>query len=495
MTALAFKPVNAVGVQTPTYTWVPDGAADRSLLDLAVEFNTLCGLPDLAPWQRLVLGDWLATAGRQWLATEWTLLMPRQNGKTHLAILRMLFGLLVLRERKIVFTTHNFGVTRALMDDMRRIIAASEHLSKALTVSLSNGFERITTKDGRGVIRFKARSKHGPRGLSQVDLLIYDEAFLLDPETQEAFGYTQSASVNPQTLYLSSAGDPESHVLLDRRRRGHEGGSTIAGYHEWCAYDGDDPADSEVWLRGNPGVGYALRFERLVQEWETGRRNPRSFSRERLGIWPAFSTLGKAVDIDQFGKCLDEGIGKPPADTTVAFAVDVEYDRSAASLACAWHQDGTDRVVIVQHAPTQSAVLGRLPHSVGAVTDINGQLWSVRLRPSRDVREAFDTVQTNPDLPTTYRPDAVRQLTWAEYASACQGFATAVKERAVRIGPSGALVAAVTDAVPKIDRDGGWVFDRNSESAPNSALVAASIALWSLRERRSAGVMEVPQIW
>jgi len=483
------------GVQEPVHTWVPAPDSDRDLLGLAVEFNDLIGMPPLAPWQQLVLGDWLACdRSGGWAAAEWTLIMPRQNGKTHLAILRMLFGLLVLRERLIVFTTHNFGVTKALLDDIRKLIASSEDLSRALSVSMANGSERISTRDGRGTIRFKARTKHGPRGLSQVDLLIFDEAFLLDQDMLEGFTFTQSASRNPSALFLSSAGDHSSVLLLERRNAGHEGGSAHAGFHEWCAEPGAEPGDPQQWLRANPGIGFALRMNRVAQEWDMSRRNPRSFARERLGVWPTVSAVAKAIDVDAYKACVASRVHTPPRGALVSFGVDVEFDRTAASVACAWRDDdGVDRVAVVQHAPSAATVLRRVPDIVGKVSDVRGAAWALRMRPSRDVREAYDRLLADERLFAATRDDAVRQLTWPEYASACQGFAAALAERAVEVDASGSLAAAVMDAVPRFDRDGGWTFERTRDSAPSSSLVAAAIALWTHRKRVTA--VERPRIW
>jgi hypothetical protein len=484
-----------VGVQVPAYSWVPVPDADRDLLDAAVEFNDMIGLPPLAPWQLLVLGDWLGcdAAGR-WATTEWTLIVPRQNGKTHLAILRMLFGLLVLRERQIVFTTHNFSVTKALMDDIRKIIMSSDLLMPALVVSLSNGNERISTSDGRGTIRFKARTRHGPRGLSKVDVLIFDEAFLLEQDTLEAFSFTQAASRNPSTLFLSSAGDQSSGLLLERRRAGHQGGSIHAGFHEWCADPQADPGDRREWLRANPGIGFALRVERVAQEWETSRHSPRSFARERLGLWPVLTSAAKAIRLEHFKACLASRIHHPPAGALVSFALDIEFDRSAASVACAWRDDdGVDRVAVVQHAPNSALVLRRMPEIIGRVADLRGAAWAVRMRPARDVREAYDRLLADERMHASTRDDAVRQLTWPEYASTCQGFAAALAEQAVEVDASGSLAAAVMDAIPKYDRDGGWVFERTRDSAPNSSLVAAAIAWWTHRKRIPSA--ERPRIW
>lgn len=482
---MSAQPAVLEGYQDPTHCWVPEGDADRSLLELAIEFNDMIGLPALAPWQIIVLGDWLATTpDERWLASEWTLIMPRQNGKSHLAILRMLFGLLVLQERHIVFTTHNFAVTKAIMDEMRKIIAASEKLTKALVLKLSNGYERIATKDGRGAIRFKARTKHGPRGLSRVDLLLYDEAFLLDYETHEAFSYTQAAAHDPQTLFLSSAGDIDSTLLKDRRRSLHEGESTVAGGHEWCAEEGDDYGNPDVWMKANPGVGYAMQYRRIAQEWETGKRNPKSFARERLGVWPSFSSTGKAINLEEFRACLDPDAPLPHFGAQIVFALDTEYDKSAASLAAAWvDAEGNNRVAVVRHTQRVEDIIEALPAVIEKVSWLNPpHQWSIHMRPSRDVREAFDRVYNDPRLQLV-GSKALEQLTWAEYSSSCQTFASALRNKEVLVTPSASLENAVLDAIPKIDRDGGWMYNRGEDKAPNSSLVAVSMALWALRRK------------
>jgi phage terminase large subunit-like protein len=85
--------------------WIPPGKPHPDQ-EAVIEFADAAGFT-LQVWQNDVLGDsLLEKRPHKWASFENALVVPRQNGKTELAIARMLAGALVLGERLIIYTAH-----------------------------------------------------------------------------------------------------------------------------------------------------------------------------------------------------------------------------------------------------------------------------------------------------------------------------------------------------------------------------------------------------
>jgi hypothetical protein len=77
--------------------------------------------------------------------------------------------------------------------------------------------------EGGACVAFITRSLDAGRGESEVDLILYDEAYSLKESEVAALSPTQLASRNPQTIYLSSPVNEDMHangyVLTGIRQR------------------------------------------------------------------------------------------------------------------------------------------------------------------------------------------------------------------------------------------------------------------------------------
>jgi hypothetical protein len=295
------------------------------------------------------------------LAFETAVIACRQNLKTGLFKQAVLGWLFVTDQRLIVWSAHEFSTTQEAFRDLDTLITGSDVLRRRVKhIYRGNGDESIELVDDRRLI-FKARTKVGGRGLSG-DKVILDEAFALKAMHMGALLPTLSARPDPQVLYGSSAGLPESAVLRGVRDRGRAGADARLAYIEWCApppsvvcRDGekcthrldavgcgcDDPAN---WRQANPAAGRRITIEYIAAE----RRAlpPAEFGRERMGWWDDPGEDAHPFPIAAWAERVDATAPRPDGP---ALAVAITTDRSVAAIGSAGRIDGISHVDVLDH--------------------------------------------------------------------------------------------------------------------------------------------------
>ena len=95
----------------------------------------------LLPWQRWVLDDMTTVGGdNEFIRKTNLVLCARQNGKTHLARMRILAGLYLFKEKNIVILSSNRAMALATFREIAYAIEANDHLSKGVkTIRYANG--------------------------------------------------------------------------------------------------------------------------------------------------------------------------------------------------------------------------------------------------------------------------------------------------------------------------------------------------------------------
>ena len=128
----------------------------------------------LLPWQEYVLTDMLkVNKDNQFVRRTNLLLLPRQQGKTHLARVRILAGLFVFNERSIVAMSSNRGMA---LDTFRKVVDVIEENEKlhghVKQIRVANGQESIELLNGARY-EIVAATRDGSRGKT-ADLLYID---------------------------------------------------------------------------------------------------------------------------------------------------------------------------------------------------------------------------------------------------------------------------------------------------------------------------------
>ncbi|WP_419402617.1 hypothetical protein [Mycobacteroides abscessus] len=156
----------------------------------------------------------------------------RQQGKTLLIVLLILFHMCVLRSKRIIYTAQRWSTAYDVFKRVCAVIDRVPWLKSRLAEKPSKGGNRgvIKLKDpdtGQIVceVEFGPHSQDFGRGYTEIDLLIIDEAYDVDPEEEQNLTGSQSAAKNPQTIYISTAPvaskHPKCHSLAGLHRLGH----------------------------------------------------------------------------------------------------------------------------------------------------------------------------------------------------------------------------------------------------------------------------------
>jgi phage terminase large subunit-like protein len=273
-------PAVPLGRREPTYRLVPpsDGSRGREAIHLMAE----AGL-ELDLWQRDVLIDGMATLGQEWAADEVGLIVPRQNGKSLVLVIRGLWGPTLGHEGLVLFSSHQYKAAGEAFLLAKQICETPAFAQFEPRVRAAHGAEGIEFNTG-GRLLFIARSRVSGRGFSP-DVVIADEAFELNDLQLSALKPALAAAKQPQAWYASSAPHETSTVLRRLAVKGRTGEAHRLTYLEWSAPDGVAPDDVESWASSNPGFGHRIEPGFIASELDS--LDARDFERERLGRWDA----------------------------------------------------------------------------------------------------------------------------------------------------------------------------------------------------------------
>lgn len=279
------------GRQTPEHLCFTPG--NDELGAKAAELARRAGKIRAMPWQGWSLDKIMSKADDgTWTHPSCCLIIPRQQGKSLILTIRVLYGLFKLGEN-IIFSAQQWETAKALWKRTWAIIKAVPSLRKLVeSHTCSQGRGTIDLESGAKVV-FTTRSANAGRGLDRVDLVIYDEAYDLTEADMAALSPTKMAAEDPQTIYTSSAVNQEQHpngnVLAAVRRRGRKGEEGLF-FAEYMAPEHLDRTDPATWHHAGPshgviGTDKKLRAELAEMTTPAARK---SFDVEYLGRgdWP-----------------------------------------------------------------------------------------------------------------------------------------------------------------------------------------------------------------
>ena len=465
----------------PAYRSVPP--YERTLGPEVADLARLAGFPPDPEQEALLDAIFAMDAAGRSVAFETAVVVARQNLKTALFQMAALGWMFLTDQRLIVWSAHEFRTTQEAFRDLDALIGNTDVLRKRVKhVYRGNGDESIELAGDRRLI-FKARTKGGGRGLSG-DRIILDEAFALQPMHMGALLPTLSARPDPQVVYGSSHGLPESVVLRGIRDRGRPGGDPRLAYLEWCAPPPKDACAAgeqcthaldtpgcgcdkpELWALANPALGRRITVEHIAAERRA--MPPAEFGRERMGWWDDPFDEQSRISPETWELRADP---ESQVAGTVALAVDVALDGSVAAIAVGGRRaDGLEHVETIDHRPGTGWVVDRLVELAGrhrpcaTVLDPSGPAGAL-------VPELIERGFAVDPVGEQHR---LMLIGAREYAQACGALAAAVvNDRLRHIGQAHldrAILAAKTR--PLAD---AWAWSRK-ETGDITPLVATSLA-------------------
>jgi phage terminase large subunit-like protein len=287
----------------------------------------------LMPYQEWVLKDMMAVDKKNNYRRKTSLLLvSRQNGKSHLGRVRVIWGMFYGDEKKVIIMSANRATSLMLFREIAWIIESTPEL-KAMTKAIryANGGERIELLNG-ATLDVISDNSSSPRGRT-ADFLWIDEIREISEDGYKAAVPVTRARANAQTFLTSNAGDHFSSVLNGLVERAKDYPPETFGYYEYSApqYCKIDISSDYFWRTAvapsNPALGYTITKESIEEAIAT---NPIEQTRtESLTQW--IDSLQSPWPHGVLEETSDNTLEMAPGAYTV-FGFDVSPSRRNASL-------------------------------------------------------------------------------------------------------------------------------------------------------------------
>ena len=330
------------------------GSRYKEILDMVDRLK----MDKLMPYQEFVLKDMMSVDKKNNYRRKTSLLLiSRQNGKSHLGRVRVIWGMFFGGEKKVIIMSANRATSLMLFREIAWIIESTPEL-KAMTKAIryANGGERIELLNG-ATLDVISDNSSSPRGRT-ADLLWIDEIREISEEGYKAAVPVTRARANAQTFLTSNAGDHFSSVLNGLVERAKDYPPETFGYYEYSApqYCKIDISSEAFWrdavAPSNPALGWTITRESIEEAIAT---NPIEQTRtETLCQW-----------IDSLQSPWPHGILEETSDNTLemavgaytVFAFDVSPSRRNGSLVAGQLMpDGRIGIGILETYSSQMAI-------------------------------------------------------------------------------------------------------------------------------------------
>jgi len=228
-------------------------------------------MDELMPYQKHVLNQMLMVDKKNNYRIKTALLLiSRQNGKSFLGRVRVIWGMFYGGEKKIIIMSANRATSLMLFREIAWTIESTPEL-KAMTKAIryANGGERIELLNG-ATLDVISDNSSSPRGRT-ADFLWIDEIREISEDGYKAAVPVTRARANAQTFLTSNAGDHFSIVLNNLVERAKDYPPETYGYYEYSApqYCKIDIASDSFWRTAvapsNPALGFTITKESIEE--------------------------------------------------------------------------------------------------------------------------------------------------------------------------------------------------------------------------------------
>ena len=443
------------------------------------EFAEKCGMP-LLPWQKYCADDFLTVdADGNYVRRTICLLVSRQQGKTLLAAMRILFGLFVTGEKSIIALSSNRAMALTTFRQVVNIIEQNDFLRDKVKLNMGkvgrfgSGMECIELKNGARY-EIVAATRDGARGKT-ADLLFIDELREISEEAWKAAKPTVRARPNSQTILTSNAGDAFSTVLNELRDRALSYPAKTLGWYEYSAPQHVKLDDVKAWAMANPALGYTVTHEALAEALSTD--SAETFRTETLCQW--ISSLSSPWPFGAFEECADKNLQMGPGPITF-FAFDVAQSRRTASLVAGQVlPDGRIGVGILQEWRSDVAV-----DDLRIAADIKG--WCDKYYPQMVCFDRYATATIAKRLEVS--GVAVFDVSGQQFYQACGDLLDAIVAKRIVHSGQQELIDQMNACAAKTN-DASWRIVRRKSAGDVSGPIALAMVVHKMNEPVS-----IPQI-
>jgi hypothetical protein len=335
--------------------WLHEQLADTRFSEL---------VPKLNPWQRwfLIHALELTPDGAYRFKTV-LLWVARQNGKTFIAALLILFRMYIDGDASVIGVAQKLATAKKTWDHAQQIIEAVPMLKQEH--GKSNNINGELWFELTGGQRYWVDSAdNGGRGLT-FDLVFVDE--ILKHKTFKAWSAlskTTAARRRSQLIAASNAGDMEAIVQRHLHKMAidaieAEDSDTTIGLFWWSPPPGMPLDGPEAWAYSNPSLNYNLPQENLYAYWVS---DPAPVFASEVGNVFVDSSVGGPFQPGKWAEGFDR-ISKRKPGGDVYLCIEVSHDRTLAHIAfAAYREDGMVHVGIMASRPGTDWIVPWLQH-------------------------------------------------------------------------------------------------------------------------------------
>ena len=456
------------GATKPRLQNAPLKGASR--IDEIKKFLEDCKL-ELLPWQEYVLTDMLKVdKDNRWRRKTCLCLVARQNGKTHLARIRILAGLFIFGEMNIVAMSSNRGMA---LDTFRKVVDVIEDnpalMAQVKQIRVANGQESVELLSGARY-EIVAATRDGSRGKT-ADLLYIDELREVDEDSWTAAKPITRARPNSQIFMTSNAGDAFSTVLNDLRSRCLSYPPPTMGFWEYSADDWAKITDKDAWYQANPALGYLIDEETIAEAIATS--SVEASRTETLCQW--VSALKSPWPYRAFEDLTVQELEIAPGLPTI-FGMDISVNKKMASLVAGQiREDGKIAVGVIAQFESQVAI-----DELKMAVEVND--WAKQYRPKMICFDKYSTMSVAERLQQSGHK--IQDMSGTVFYQACSDLYDAlVNARIVHIGQA-SLVDSMNNCAAK-ETDAGWRIVRRKSAGDVSAAISLSMIVHQLLKPQS----------
>jgi hypothetical protein len=420
-------------------------------------------------------------------------LVARQNGKTTLLMVLILFWLFEEKQQTIMSTSTSLEYARVAWQKAVALCVGSEgvdpvpelaeRMPRKGGVRLSNGEQTLTTSDGCEY-KIAATNRRAGRSLT-INRYVGDEIREHDDwDAYNAAIHAMTAVPTAQAFLISNQGDARAVVLRALRRSAltfirDQTGDPRLGLFEWSSPEGSSPTDPPALAMANPNLGTRVELADLLGEahiaMEEGGEALAGFMTEAMCMYVPM--LNPAIDPAGWLECGDVESTMDALRNRVACCLDVSLDSSHATLmAAAVAPDGRVLIEVVEHWDNTRAMRRALPRVLakvkprvfGWIPNGPAAVVAAELKAPRPNKARRSAAWPPPGV----QVEEIR----AELPAVCMGFADLVEGRQI-IHPDDELINAHMADTEKLWKEDVWVFARRgSKTAPAGPIDAAYAA-------------------
>ena len=420
----------------------------------------------LLPWQKYVSERMMVVDRKgDYKITTQGILISRQQGKTHLARMRILYELFAEpRKSRVIGLSSNRNMA---IDTFRQVVdvieANPELMAMVKQIRYANGQESVTLLDG-SMYEIAAATRDGVRGKT-AHLIFVDELREITREAWAAIRPTTTAT-NGVLLTCSNAGDAFSEVLNTLRETALSYPPKSLGWWEYSAEPFCKLTDVDQILQANPAIGYTTNLETIQEYIKTAK--PEDARTEHLCLW--VDAISSPWPYRAFEDLTVQDLQLNPGPTTV-FGIDIAVTKKKASLVAAQLMpDGKIGVGIMHQWESDVAI-----DELKMAADIKG--WWDKYRPQMLCYDKYATASIA--LRLAQSGCKVVDMSGQVFYTACGDLLEAIVNNRITHSGQSELVASMNNCGAKLS-DAGWRIVRRKSAGDVSAAMALAMVVHQL---------------